>query len=145
MLKREVDWVYRNYNTCINIFVVELTSQKANKTLCIIRSSTETKWKNKRPIAVTKTGNSVEKTRAFRPDKNCAATHGPPGYIFGDIRSKITSKCTFLCARENTESRKNTLSKLAKARLGDITLCCNLCQKTDELLSVLITKQYFEK
>ena len=45
----------------IAIFVVEQTSQKVNKTLRI-RSSTETKWKNKHLIAVTKMGNHDKKT-----------------------------------------------------------------------------------
>ena len=66
MLKREVDWVYCNYD--INFFVVEQTSQKVNKMLCI-RSSTETKRKNKRPIAVIKTGNRDEKTGPKLPTK----------------------------------------------------------------------------
>ena len=57
--KKRVDWVYRNYD--INIFFVEQTSQKVDETLCI-RSSTETKRKNKRPIGVSKTGNRDEKT-----------------------------------------------------------------------------------
>ena len=67
MLKKDgkrVDCVYRNYN--VNI-LVEQTSQKVNSTLCI-RSSTETKRKNKRPIGVTKTGNRDEPTR--KPDRN---------------------------------------------------------------------------
>ena len=40
----------------INIFVVEQTSQKVNKTLCT-RPSRETKKKNKCPTGVTKMGN----------------------------------------------------------------------------------------
>ena len=51
-----VDWVYHIHNYDINIFLVEQTSQKVNKMLCI-RSSTETKKKNKRQIGVTKAGN----------------------------------------------------------------------------------------
>ena len=48
----------------MNIFFVEKTSQKVNKTLChvCIRSSTETKKKNKRPIGVSKMGIRDEKT-----------------------------------------------------------------------------------
>ena len=43
--KKRVDWVYRNND--INIVLVEQTSQKVNKTLCI-RLSTETKRNKKR-------------------------------------------------------------------------------------------------
>ena len=62
--EKKADWVYHNCD--INNFIVEQTSQKVNKTLCI-RSTTETNRQNKRPIGVPKTGNRDEKTRPKLP------------------------------------------------------------------------------
>ena len=88
----------------INIVLVEQTSQKVNKTLCI-RSSTETKRKNKRPIGVTKTGNRDEKTGpkilgGFAPDK-IAPHMARLGIFSGTFSPKLRQNAHF-CAPGKT-------------------------------------------
>ena len=92
----------------MNIFVVEQTSQKVNKTLCIFISSTETKRKNKPPIGVTKKGNHDQKTRPKLPrrfdQRKIAPRMAHLGIFFGTFSQKLRQIAHFLCARENTAS-----------------------------------------